>query len=996
MTQPVRRSSTFTRALDDFKTKLRGKEFSVTAVDGRVYVLVDKLQKWLRAPAGSDSPEYRSATNIHLLAHAAHFGSCDSGAFSPLPREPASIAEPGRNCCLLVFSILLDLDRGGLLDTFAHHDIRDKGLPIALSELKHKLRNIEDGDQIANEFNARQWSFCPAYFSEHMDEGYFEDHIIPVCRTQKINSGGTADVWQICVQREFVDAHLRRQLEGDAHASYEDLEYGHCYLFALKVFRETKFHHFQNEKMAFDGLRNVRGLISRLGCYSHKSPMKSATLNGQPKETFLPANGKTTKNLLLEYGTYDLRLIFGHQTPPMIPAETIAFWEGLFEVASAVSEIHDFKHGGNEFNGWHADIKPENIIFVCDKYKLADPGFACFRKKSKEPRVHLRGGTDTYGAPEVYEEKVHQTIDTWSLGCVFSMAATWVVAGLQGVHQYHQVRERALSGLLQTIGPNGHPLLKSQGLLPDGIPDKLDCFHDGITVLSEVTGWHTFIKNSCRKTDPITTKIIGLVDKCMLLPNPQDRIKSGLLCEELAKIVGEAKQELSESIDGESLEVKSQRERLEDLLKEIDEEAEMQAVKDPPPEPKPTHAFTKGLPVDRGALKAQISHLALKKTSHRLESRTQPRSRPSSMVAPPIVVTPDTTATNMPQSSQSPHTQMFASLANDRQSMEYSPRPENSSRASTTGSISRRPTGLSRKASTMPHNEATQNVIQVRESIERERKRSRTFLPRRSLKKDEILSRYFKNRDIKFLVDDAGSMYEHWDAATYLLETLALKAHGQDPDGPDLAFTNDSNKGLERVKDATDLRKKMLEVKPMVFTNMKRALEPIFQSYVSVINRTSNKTLAKSLTVIILTDGLWEGMSDPNEITTAIMGWYEQLKTAMKGFLRDRQISIQFIQFGDDATATERLRRLDDDTPFRGVPDIIDHERFIISGDIYKMLLGSFVEEMDAIDDDDGQVSSPDGSPPPHATGPILSHSMASIDRQLHLDRRQSSSAGHM
>lgn len=61
---------------------------------------------------------------------------------------------------------------------------------------------------------------------------------------------------------------------------------------------------------------------------------------------------KDTMNLLLEYGTYDLRLIFGHHAPPVFPKEILTFWEALFEVADAVYGIHEFKTGGSEFNGY--------------------------------------------------------------------------------------------------------------------------------------------------------------------------------------------------------------------------------------------------------------------------------------------------------------------------------------------------------------------------------------------------------------------------------------------------------------------------------------------------------------------------------------------------------------------------------------------------------------------------------------------------------------------
>ena len=56
-------------------------------------------------------------------------------------------------------------------------------------------------------------------------------------------------------------------------------------------------------------------------------------------------------NILLEYGTFDLRLIFGHNLPPVFPAEIATFWKALFQVGDAVYGIHDFKAGGSEYNG---------------------------------------------------------------------------------------------------------------------------------------------------------------------------------------------------------------------------------------------------------------------------------------------------------------------------------------------------------------------------------------------------------------------------------------------------------------------------------------------------------------------------------------------------------------------------------------------------------------------------------------------------------------------
>lgn len=104
--------------------------------------------------------------------------------------------------------------------------------------------------------------------------------------------------------------------------------------------------------MAFDGLRENRGVIHRLGSYTHQSIIPPQSKVGQTSdERQTSEQRKTTKNLLLEYGTFDLRLIFGHRSPPVFPKEILSFWEALFEVADAVSGIHNFKTGGSEFNG---------------------------------------------------------------------------------------------------------------------------------------------------------------------------------------------------------------------------------------------------------------------------------------------------------------------------------------------------------------------------------------------------------------------------------------------------------------------------------------------------------------------------------------------------------------------------------------------------------------------------------------------------------------------
>jgi serine/threonine protein kinase len=397
-------------------------------------------------------------------------------------------------------------------------------------------------------------------------------------------------------------------------------------------------------------------------------------------------------------------------------------------------------------SSWHADIKPENIILVRGKYKLADPGFARFKRKAQNtiPQIRIHGGTDTYGAPEVSTQAaVHQTIDMWSLGCVFSMAATWVVMGYDGVRQYQSVREKALGNLLRTIQEDEHPLLVSQHLTAKAKPEKLDCFHDGTGALSEVTGWHALLKNSTRRTDPITKSVLDLVDDEMLLRDPHQRISSKRLCEQLKRIGLSSKKVIQDTTAAELPKDRAQRARMEDLLYEIDKEAATQIVEDV--SPRPTHSSTAGPLIDRDALKVKLEHVALKKTSHRYETLPTPRAHNANAIfETPKSMTSEVMGTRAsPERSETRHEPTYMEKRMTfRQSTLGQPSRSNTV---TTAFASRKP-GVDSRA------HATQNVIQAREGMDLDRKGKGAALgamwTRKKPRKDEYLSKHFKNRDI--------------------------------------------------------------------------------------------------------------------------------------------------------------------------------------------------------------------------------------------------------
>jgi hypothetical protein len=166
-------------------------------------------------------------------------------------------------------------------------------------------------------------------------------------------------------------------------------------------------------------------------------------------------------------------------------------------------------------------------------------------------------------------------------------------------------------------------------------------------------------------------------------------------------------------------------------------------------------------------------------------------------------------------------------------------------------------------------------------------------------------------------------MLNYWDEAVYLLETLVMKAAGQDPNGMDLLFTHGDVK-VSGKDDAAKFRRAMTKAKPVEnvpwHTNMSQSLGAILQDHLDEIEyKKRTRETIHSLTIVVLTDGIWEGMNDKDDVRKKIIEFDSNLKAAKIGNLITRPVSIQFIQFGSDEDARELLRRLDDDMPYYGV-----------------------------------------------------------------------------
>ena len=63
-------------------------------------------------------------------------------------------------------------------------------------------------------------------------------------------------------------------------------------------------------------------------------------------------------------------MLFLERAPPVSAAEIEHFWKSLLGVAEAVDKLHNLRintaAGPKEYDGWHADIKPDKIVIVGD------------------------------------------------------------------------------------------------------------------------------------------------------------------------------------------------------------------------------------------------------------------------------------------------------------------------------------------------------------------------------------------------------------------------------------------------------------------------------------------------------------------------------------------------------------------------------------------------------------------------------------------------------
>ncbi|KAK1845620.1 protein kinase domain-containing protein [Colletotrichum chrysophilum] len=937
-------------ALHEFRAICR--RHTRESIHGQQYILVDNVTEELLGHSPSCSKELYQ-NDLDRLGKTAYLRHD--------PRPP-KVRTQQYQPHLPIFYTLLDIGAPSLIDQFRTH--KDLGtLPIALSALKSNIEapNFPDFHE---KFYEHQFAWCPIRFEMEMGRLYDHKDITPFTRKEAIKPYrdgkgrlvNTANLYDIEIPEELVGAKLQKRMASARISRQENLQgeaagAGTKYRFALKQFKHDKHDHFRNEMEMFRNLENQDGMIQYIGWFRNFEP---------------DADGiqQTYWNIVLELAEFDFYTAIRMESPPTSVEEISGFWAAMSEISGALASIHTVVIDHNKYLTWHGDIKPENILRVNDRFKLADPGEASMRLKSNNTTspqtAKAMGGTRSYAAPEksAYLDGtskqmpyVPQTSDVWSLGCVLSIAATYVVLGTQGVLIYNQLRQQAIF---------------------NATTSKSDAFHNGTNVLQEVLYWHQYLRETARKNDAYSGIVLDMVDKHMLVDG-DNRWSASKVFEEFSKVMSsinapksEVPQELQRLLENIDLQVETDYDHHSGINRAHPEDISKRIV--PIPRPKLPQANIEF--ESRNQLLAEKILPVAQRSQNRTGSPSQSRSQSFSFGAlshgrrdqqdfsdPRAILRrqgqgsaiadaqdDDWDSSNQPSSlhqidntrnepDREPMTVWVVRAELERSAMSWKP------------SLSSPSTLVSKRPVTIKGKPASNNVTK---------------------KLDLRLQQEFRDRDIVFLVDNGTTMNVHWKQATDLLEVLVWRSLGYDEDGVELRFTDPDTNHKAKVKESrsqslkqfTDAMKLATpSASTRIKTNILPALERIVNDYTT--GMTSAKSKPRKKTIIVLTDGIWEGMNIEYTLDVHLRSTFQVLRDlhgdlpyVAAGYSGDREdisvirpITIQFVQFGNEPNAAARLKRLDDDMRLYGCPDLIDTEH--ANGDIYKMFLGSVCLEFD-------------------------------------------------
>lgn len=187
---------------------------------------------------------------------------------------------------------------------------------------------------------------------------------------------------------------------------------------------------------------------------------------------------------------------------------------------------------------------------------------------------------------------------------------------------------------------------------------------------------------------------------------------------------------------------------------------------------------------------------------------------------------------------------------------------------------------------------------------------------------DEDPYSILRDYDTVIVIDDSGSMAGSlWRMTSTVLAQLVRRAVCFDTDGIDMHFFN-SEKEQKNVGSARQVMQIFREVQPQRGTPTYRRLHSHLERY---MRRLEADREIKGLNLIFITDGPPDNGAeeDIKDEIASVADWLKSLRASKQ------QVGIQFVQVGNDESASEFFKYIDDQIKgVRGLDRDVSHSSF--------------------------------------------------------------------
>ncbi|KAK3324567.1 hypothetical protein B0T19DRAFT_443976 [Cercophora scortea] len=823
----------------------------------------------------------------------------------------------------LCYSSKADNPRVNYITNFIRENLDDHNLP--LEDRKDVFSSSDDGTQAWERFNQFQFLFNPLQFGPGLvhNRNIPTNCILPLDPVPVTISGGEGNKPVLKKYQLQEAGNLANIPEQTIVMKEFDLQ------------EDEPGYTFDNEMEAYMALEN----------------------NGHLKDSseyFLRYYGSFKQNgkgfLLLEYADRgSLDQFFSKEQPPHEWDELHEFWRALLDLIRGLMLLHNLnKDQINNLRGIHQDLKPANIFVFKEgddtsfrfRFKIGDFGLSSVRLHNV---VHLDNKTTKmYGAPELVNtsdglphlvDPATPAVDIWSLGCILFETAVWTICGERGRSEFMRERQNDNKDK-RLLCENGYQ----------------SAFHDGERTLPALDRMLNRILSRRRVFDDLTAPLADLIFQEMLLQKPSDRLAARYLERHFTRALEQCRS--TRPGQGNSA--------------------------TPPKLPSPSSITPQYSRDQQGS-----SGYGTASNSGSPTARSRRVDAPTEfplVFSPEVMSNPSFHPARSPTNTSTfdswldnvnPRVRKFSRCSYRVSSPHGDPGPGPSSYGPTQRDVSNRS-----RSSAVSVTFAPKSVICNHKHYDTYPMTTvNTVLEWISAKKDQRTDDLpgrrraiscLEGREQIFVIEDSKSMRDlHWDDVTKTLKALAYLVKGCDPNGIELYLLSNPSiriKGQkDKTRDVVDHLKS--DVVSKIIPSDSGSIESSFSTILARLkNQMKSDTSGIRLSLRLLmatpnltkaniyffTDARWPPMGPSGP---AIAEPIRTLVAEMKKHCRDRtDVSIQFIQFGDDPEAKKQLRYLDDTLGSEMHFDIVD--RRTNRSNVWYMLLGSMNRDTDNIKDD--------------------------------------------